>query len=59
MKTQYVIDEYIDSNSNNLCEIFSVIVDNDKVYERDYGSVGSGIISYLEDYEQFYIEKNK
>jgi hypothetical protein len=59
MQTLYKVEEYTDKNSGNLCELFQVVVDGILVYERDYGSVGSGIIPYLEDYEQFYIEKNQ
>jgi hypothetical protein len=59
MQTLYKVEEYTDRNSGNLCELFQVVVDGILIYERDYGSVSSGIISYLEDYEQFYIEKNQ
>jgi hypothetical protein len=58
-QTAYRVEEYVDRNSGNVCELFQVVVDGILIYERDYGSVSSGIISYLKDYEQFYIEKNQ
>jgi hypothetical protein len=58
-QTAYRVEEYVDRNSGNVCELFQVVADGVLIYERDYGSVSSGIISYLKDYEQFYIEKNQ
>jgi len=52
-QTSYRVEEYEDLNSGNVCELFQVIVDGVLVYERDYGSVGSGIQEYIEDYLEF------
>ena len=52
-QTSYKIEEYVDGNSGNVCELFQVISDGTLVYERDYGSVGSGIKEYIEDYLEF------
>lgn len=42
---------YDDPNSGNRCEIFVVTDYNgNKVYERDYGSVGGGFAYYVNDY---------
>ena len=35
---KFIIEEYVDKNSKNMCEMFSVIINENKVYERDYGS---------------------
>lgn len=48
--TQFIIEEYVDNNSKNTCEIFYVIINNNKVYERDYGSQTEDIQDYIEDY---------
>jgi len=48
---QFIIEEYVDNNSKNTCEIFSVTINNHKVYERDYGSQTEDIQDYIEDYE--------
>ena len=48
--TQFIIEEYLDNNSKNTCEIFSVIINNDKVYERDYGSQTEEIQDYIDGY---------
>ena len=53
MQTLYKVEEYTDRNSGNLCELFQVIVDGILVYQRDYGSVGSGIKEYVDDYFDF------
>ena len=50
MQTLYKVEEYTDRNSGNVCELFQVVVDGILVYERDYGSVGSGILEYVDDY---------
>jgi len=55
MQTLYKVEEYTDRNSGNVCELFQVVVDGILVYERDYGSVGSGIQEYIEDYLEFII----
>ena len=49
--TQFIIEEYVDNNSKNICEMFSVTINNNKVYERDYGSQTEDIQDYIEDYE--------
>jgi hypothetical protein len=51
--TKFIIEEYIDSNSKNLCEIFSVIINGENVYERDYGSQTEHITDYIKEYEDF------
>lgn len=48
--TQFIIEEYVDNNSKNTCEIFSVIINNNKVYERDYGSQTEEIQDYIDGY---------
>ena len=48
---KFVIEEYLDNNSKNTCEMFYVIVDDNKVYERDYGSQTESIRDYIYDYE--------
>ena len=48
---QFIIEEYVDNNSKNMCEIFSVTINNHKVYERDYGSQTEDMQDYIEDYE--------
>lgn len=48
--TQFIIEEYVDNNSKNTCEIFCVIINNNKVYEHDYGSQTEDIQDYIEDY---------
>jgi len=53
MQTIFKVEEYTDSNSNNDCELFQVMVDGDLVYERDYGSQTSDIKEYIDDYETF------
>jgi hypothetical protein len=53
MQTHYVVQTYVDQNSFNECEIFWVLENERKVYERDYGSVGSGIAEYIEDYLEY------
>ncbi len=58
MQTHYVIQTYVDQNSFNECEIFSVLENERKVYERDYGSVGSGIKEYIEDYLEYISQNN-
>ena len=52
-QTSYKVEEYIDKNSGNICELFQVVSEGSLVYERDYGSVGSGIKQYIEDYLDF------
>jgi hypothetical protein len=52
-QTSYRVEEYQDLNSGNVCELFQVVADGVLVYERDYGSVGSGIAQYVEDYLEF------
>ena len=53
-ETSYRIEEYTDTNSGNVCELFQVLQEGVLVYERDYGSVGSGeIVEYIEDYVEF------
>ena len=52
MKTlKFIVSEYVDNNSKNICEMFSVIIDDNKVYERDYGSQTERIQDYINDYE--------
>jgi len=58
MQTHYVVQTYVDLNSFNECEIFSVVENETKVYERDYGSVGSGIKEYIEDYLEYISQNN-
>jgi hypothetical protein len=48
---KFIIEEYVDKNSKNMCEMFSVIINKNKVYERDYGSQTERIQEYIEDYE--------
>ena len=48
---KFIIEEYVDKNSKNICEMFSVIINENKVYERDYGSQTERIQEYIEDYE--------
>jgi hypothetical protein len=48
--TQFIIEEYLDNNSKNTCEIFSVRINNNKVYERDYGSQTEEIQDYIDGY---------
>jgi|688.fasta_scaffold1107945_2 hypothetical protein len=48
---KFIIEEYVDKNSKNICEMFSVIINDNKVYERDYGSQTERIQEYIEDYE--------
>jgi|TARA_R110002126_G_scaffold4749_1_gene24705 hypothetical protein len=48
---KFIIEEYVDKNSKNMCEMFSVIINENKVYERDYGSQTERIQEYIEDYE--------
>ena len=55
MQTLYKVEEYTDRNSGNVCELFQVVVNGILVYERDYGSVGSGIKEYVNDYLDFII----
>jgi hypothetical protein len=55
MQTLYKVEEYIDRNSGNVCELFQVVVDGILIYERDYGSVSSGIKEYVQDYLDFII----
>jgi len=52
-QTSYRVEEYEDRNSGNVCELFQVVADGVLIYERDYGSVGSGIAQYIEDYLEF------
>lgn len=52
-KINYVIEEYIDANSGNLCEVFYVLSNGIKVYEREYGSNTEHISEYISDYEKF------
>jgi len=58
MQTHYVIQTYVDQNSFNECEIFWVLENERKVYERDYGSVGGGIKEYVDDYLEYISENN-
>jgi hypothetical protein len=48
---KFIIEEYVDKNSKNICEMFSVTINDNKVYERDYGSQTECIQEYIEDYE--------
>lgn len=51
---QFVVEEYIDGNSGNQCEIFRIV--NSKwelVYERDYGSLTQSLDEYFEDFLEF------
>jgi hypothetical protein len=48
---KFIIEEYVDKNSKNICEMFSVTINDNKVYERDYGSQTERIQEYIEDYE--------
>jgi hypothetical protein len=48
---KFIIEEYVDKNSKNICEMFSVIINDNKVYERDYGSQTERIQEYIEEYE--------
>ena len=48
---KFIIEEYVDKNSKNICESFSVTINDNKVYERDYGSQTEHIQEYIEDYE--------
>ena len=52
-QASYRVEEYVDRNSGNVCELFQVVVDGVLIYERDYGSVGSGIREYVDDYLDF------
>ena len=52
MQTSYTITQYIDGNSGNLCELFQVKVDQNVVFERDYGSTGGGIREYVDDFHE-------
>jgi hypothetical protein len=52
-QTSYRVEEYVDLNSGNVCELFQVVADGVLIYERDYGSVGSGIKEYIENYLDF------
>ena len=58
MQTHYVVQTYVDLNSFNECEVFWVLENERKVYERDYGSVGSGIEEYVQDYLEYISEKS-
>ena len=48
---QVVVEEYIDVNSGNQCEIFRLINSKGRlVYERDYGSLTQSVDEYFEDF---------
>jgi hypothetical protein len=53
MFISYTIENYIDPNSGNECEVFSVSIDGNKIYERDYGSCTEGIVNYIDDYKNY------
>lgn len=51
MLTTYTIETYVDPYSGNTCEMFSVIIDGKKVYERDYGSCTEEVTEYIFNYK--------
>jgi hypothetical protein len=51
--TQYLVEEYIDSWSERLCECFYVLVNGNKVYERDYGSCPPDPEEMIDDYRNY------
>lgn len=49
-KVSYVVELYVDPWSKNECELFYVIADGEKVWERDYGSTGPTHSTMVSEY---------
>lgn len=52
MQTIYAVETYVEANGNT-CEVFQVLIDSKKVYERDYGSETLDVKDYIQDYRDY------